>query len=236
MKFQCVRIIPPLCSAFFLLTAKIALAAEEAGDRLSQTAAGLPAHPDQGARTFMRFCAACHGSQGEGDGDRAVPALAAQRFAYLVRQMSHLGSATRDKAAAYHVTSRKRISTPEMGNDIAAYLNRLPPTSGAKTGDGVNVELGRAIFREQCTTCHASDAGGDKEGVVPSLRNQHYDYLVNEMHRVADGRLHDADQSLVLFMRSFNESDISAVADYLSRLHGLGSPHRRTLSNGVVVN
>jgi cytochrome c553 len=105
----------------------------------------------------------------------------------------------RDKAAAYHVTLYKRLST-EMANDIAAYLNRLPPTSGAKTGDGVNVELGSAIFREQCTSCHASDAGGDKEGVVPSLRNQHYNYLVNEMHLLADGRLHDADPGLVFYL------------------------------------
>ena len=236
MKFKCVRIVPPLFSAFLLLTVRVALASEETADRLNQTAVGLQAHPDQGARTFIRYCSPCHGSQGEGDGDRAVPALAGQRFAYLVRQMTHFGSSTRDKAAVYHVTLAKHLSTPEMANDIAAYLNRLPPASGAKTGDGVTVELGSAIFREQCTTCHASDAGGDKEGVVPSLRNQHYNYLVNEMHLLADGRLHDADPGLVLFMRSFNEGDITAVADYLSRLHGPGSPHRRMLSNGIVVN
>ena len=56
------------------------------------------------------------------------------------------------------------------------------------------------------------------------------------MHLLADGRLHDADPGLVLFMRSFNEGDITAVADYLSRLHGPGGLHRRMLSNGIVVN
>jgi cytochrome c553 len=71
---------------------------------------------------------------------------------------------------------------------------------------------------------------------VPSLRNQHYNYLVNEMHLLGDGRRHDADQGLVLFMRSFNEDEIAAVSDYLSRLHGPGTPHRRRLSNGIVVD
>ncbi len=228
-------LIPPLLSAFLLLTIGAALASEQPTDRLNPAAVGVQGYPDQGARTFTRYCSSCHGSQGEGDGDRAVPALAGQRFAYLVRQMSHIRSAKRDKAGVYHVTLGKRVS-PELGNDIAVYLNRLPPISGAKTGDGANVELGGAIFREQCTTCHAGDAGGDKAGVVPSLRNQHYNYIVNEMHRLADGRVPEADQGLVLFMRSLNEGDITAVADYLSRLHGPGSPHRRMLSNGIIVN
>lgn len=56
------------------------------------------------------------------------------------------------------------------------------------------------------------------------------------MHLLADGRRTDADQGLVLFMRSFTEGDITAVADYLSRLHGPGVPHPKTLSNGVLVN
>src|SRR5260370_20413050 len=42
--------------------------------------------------------------------------------------------------------------------------------------------------------------------------------------------------STILFMRSFNEGDITAFADYLSRLHGPGGLHRRMLSNGIVVN
>lgn len=234
MKFRYVRI-PPLLSAFLLLTIRAALASEETTDRLNQAAVGVQGDPDQGARAFTRYCSSCHGSQGQGDGDRVVPALAGQRFAYLVRQMSHFGAATRDKASVYHVTLSKRVS-PEMGNAIAAYLNRLPPTSGAKTGDGANVELGGAIFREQCTTCHARDAGGDQESTVPSLRNQHYNYMVNEMHLLADGRVPDAEQGLVLFMRSLNDGDITAVADYLSRLHGPGSSHRRMLSNGIIVN
>lgn len=236
MHFKYDRMIPPLFSALFLLTGRVAWPSEETADRVNPSADRRQAHPDQGAKLFLQYCSPCHGSKGEGDGDRPVPTLAGQRFAYLVRQMSHFGSITRDRAATYHVASTKPVSTPQTWIDIAAYLNRLPPTSGAKTGDGMNVELGLGIFHEQCRTCHESDAGGDKEGLVPSLRNQHYTYLVNEMHVLADGRGPDADQGLVLFMRSFTDGDITAVADYLSRLYGPGRPHPKMLSNGVLVN
>lgn len=171
MHFTYGRMIPPLFSALFLLTVRVAWASEETADRVNPAAGRRQAHPEQGAKVFLHHCSQGHGSKGEGDRARPVPTLAGQRFAYLVRQMSHFGSVTRDRAALYHVTSNRPVSTPHTWNDIAAYLNRLPPTSSTQTGSGENVELGRAIFHEQCATCHESDAGGDKGGLVPSLRN-----------------------------------------------------------------
>ena len=86
----------------------------------------------------------------------------------------------------YHIAT-ERIADPQVWNNIAAYLNRLPATGVVQTGDGTAVALGRGIFREQCASCHRTDAGGDKEGFVPSLRNQRYQYLVGELHRLSAG-------------------------------------------------
>jgi cytochrome c553 len=74
------------------------------------------------------------------------------------------------------------------------------------------------------------------KGYMPSLRNQHYQYLANQLHRMANGHRHNIDQSLVLFMRSFDDTDVAAVADYLSRLQEPARAHERMLSNGVAVD
>jgi len=72
-------------------------------------------------------------------------------------------------------------------------------------------------------------AGGvpreDADGFVPSLRNQHYQYLVNQLHKLGEGYRHNVDENLVRILGSFDDEDIRATAGYLSRLRGPGAVH-----------
>jgi cytochrome c553 len=228
--------LPVVAAALVVMCPATGLADEEKADSLTQAALGMDAHPDSGKVQFERSCSRCHGRKGEGDDARLVPALWGQRFVYLVRQLANFGAAERDNAAMYHVVRVARLAEPQVWNDIAAYLNRLPVTGAAETGTGSTVALGRAIFHERCASCHGADASGDKEGFVPSLRNQHYQYLVTQLHGLADGHRRNGDPSLALFMRGFDDADMVAVADYLSRQQGKAASHERMLGNGVVVN
>lgn len=47
---------------------------------------------DRGERLYGSDCAGCHGERGQGDGQRVVPALAGQHYAYLLRRARDLGS------------------------------------------------------------------------------------------------------------------------------------------------
>jgi len=222
--------------AIVVLGPALARATEESADFMTQAALGMDAHPDAGKVQFTRTCSRCHGQGGGGDDARMVPAVAGQRYAYLVRQMANFGATERDSVPMYHVATETGLRDPQSWDDVAAYVNKLPAPPAAETGDGASVALGRGIFHEQCASCHQGDASGDKEGFVPSLRNQHYNYLVNQLHHLAEGRRHNVDRNLVLFMRSLEETDIVAVADYLSRQRGVVRSHDRMLGNGVVVN
>jgi len=71
---------------------------------------------------------------------------------------------------------------------------------------------------------------------VPSLRNQHYHYLVNQLRKLGEGYRHNMDESLVRFMSSFDDEDVRATADYLSRLRGPGAVHQVMRNDGVVVD
>ena len=56
------------------------------------------------------------------------------------------------------------------------------------------------------------------------------------MRKLAEGYRHNVDEELVLFMRSFDERDMRATADYLSRLQGPGAARETMRQDGVVVN
>lgn len=172
-------------AAFCALECTGAGASEESVDRATQTALSLDAHPARGAAQFDLYCVRCHGSQAQGDAGTGIPALARQRFAYLVRQLANFAGGERDSGAMHAVVSRKELREPQTWVDIAAYLNRVPLSNRVQTGDGTRLALGRGIFHEQCATCHKGDAHGDEDGFVPSLRNQHYHYLVNQLHNLA---------------------------------------------------
>jgi cytochrome c553 len=205
-------------------------------DRATQRALALDAHPDNGQTLFAQNCKQCHGERGHGDADRAVPALAGQRFTYLVRQLANFSGSERDSRAMHRVVSRIEPAGPQAWVDLASYLAKIPSAKGLTPGDGTHVALGRGIFHEQCAGCHLADARGDLDGFVPSLRNQHYAYLLGQLQKMSEGARHNMDADLVRFMRGFDGDEMRATADYLSRLRGAGSAHTVMRSNGVVVD
>jgi cytochrome c553 len=209
---------------------------EERVDHRTQAALAMDAHPLRGAAYYTRYCARCHGTEAQGDAGSLIPALAGQRFAYLVRQLADFAGAERDSTTMHKVATQAQVNEPQSWVDLASFLNNLPPPANNQVGTGEAIALGRGVFHEQCAACHGREASGDKAGFVPSLRHQHYDYLNKQMHKLAQGSRHNSDEELVLFMRSFDERDMSGTADYLSRLKGAGPVHKSMRDNGVVVN
>jgi len=211
-------------------------ASEEAVDRETQAALILDAHPDRGAAQFARHCTRCHGLQAQGDASRSIPSIAGQRFTYLVRQLANFAGGERDSDTMHQVVSRKEMRDPQTWVDIAAYLNKTAPPQHAQTGDGMDLALGQGIFREQCASCHRPDAHGNGDGFVPSLRHQHYAYLVIQMHKLGEGYRHNVDENLMRFLHGFDDRDMGATADYLSRLRGPGAVRKVMRDDGVVVD
>jgi cytochrome c553 len=211
-------------------------ASEEAVDRATQTALALDAHPDRGGLLFSQYCAHCHGSEAQGNASRAIPALAGQRFNYLVRQLANFTGLERESNTMHGVLSQIELRAPQTWVDLAAFLNKAPAVHHAQRGEGTYLTLGRAFFHEQCASCHRADGHGDADGFVPSLRNQHYSYLVAQMHKLGEWRRHNVDEDLVRFLHGFDDEEMSATADYLSRLRGPGAVRKVMRGDGVVVD
>jgi cytochrome c553 len=73
----------------------------------------------------QRGCVKCHGGRGEGSGEKLYPALAAQHYSYLLREMELIRTGARGNSHPDMVVTLRDISTNDM-EAVADYLSRLP--------------------------------------------------------------------------------------------------------------
>jgi cytochrome c553 len=199
---------------------KHALASTEVAEQLTRNALSLDANPARGTALFGSQCASCHGKKALGNARRSIPALAGQRRAYLIKQMADFAELDRDATQMHVVMAQAKVHDPQAWSDLAGYLNSLPIPSRSQTGDGRNLELGEASYQQWCVSCHADDGRGDDDGFVPSLRNQHYSYVLKEMRAMATGHRVNLDPELMRFLDSLAADELAGIADYVSRLRG----------------
>ena len=226
-------------AAFFIFASVGARASQEsrrprdASSALARRASRFAAPPQ-----FGRYCASCHGPASSG---RCEPVQSRRwRVSASLIWCGNWPILPARSATAIPCTRYCRADgiagAANLGRHRGVSQSGRRCRGSAQTGNGAQLALGRDIFREQCASCHRGDAHGDDDGFVPSLRNQHYPYLVNQMHKLGEGRRHNVDADLVRFLGNFDDRDIKATADYLSRLQGRGAVHKIMRDDGVVVD
>lgn len=207
-------------STALITASSLASAAAERMDQLTLDALDLDANAQRGAALYREECAGCHGREAQGASQHDIPALASQRRAYIIRQLAAFSERDRIATQMHQVVSREAVREPQSWADLALYFNNLPPPKGVLTGDGKYLSLGEASYQQFCRSCHDEDARGDDDGFVPSLRNQHYRYLLKEMRNLAAGHRFNVDDNLAPFLGSLKADEMQGLADYLSRMQG----------------
>lgn len=208
-----------ICLVMLLRTDATQAAAERV-DELVRASLQLDANAGRGAETFRQHCSSCHRANASGNPLRMVPALAGQREAYLIKQLADFAEREREAPQMHAVVSQASLNEPQAWADLAAYLSQLPVTRLPQRGKGRNSGEGAALFEQQCVECHDADARGDNDGFVPSLRDQHYSYLVTQMRSLADSHRKNVDPELMGFIEKLDDQQMRALADYLSGLRG----------------
>ena len=77
-----------------------------------------------GANLYAANCLACHGKQGEGDADAAIPMLAGQHTAYLLRQMYDAVDGRRPTLSRLHSARIKPLDFEQL-RAVANYLSQV---------------------------------------------------------------------------------------------------------------
>jgi cytochrome c553 len=77
----------------------------------------------QGTKLYGANCASCHGPQGQGNNDDAVPMLAGQHPVYLLRQMYDAVDERRPRLALLHTSSVKPLDFEQL-RAVAEFLSQ----------------------------------------------------------------------------------------------------------------
>lgn len=216
------------------LTSIPAVAAPERVDELIRTSLELDPNVERGAKLYAQHCQSCHGKEGFGDAKQLVPTLAGQRRAYLIKQLADFAELERPATKMHRVVAKKEVSEPQEWADVTAYINGMPVAKKPQIGTSQYLSLGEGAYQQWCASCHGEDGRGDEDGFVPSLRNQHYSYLLDEMRRLAAGHRFNVEADLVLFLDSLGNDEMKGLADYVSRMQGPIEDRSKMRDDGFV--
>lgn len=163
-------------------------------------------------------CAACHGSDGAGQRDGTVPAIAAQHFRVIAGALVNFRYQERRDERMEHFGNQHHLSGPQEIADVATYISRLRPTQSLGQGDGRQTELGAEIYRRKCASCHGDSGEGNDRKSFPRLAGQHYDYLLGQLHAAGLNVRPALSATHQRMLQDLNDTDLAATCDYLSRL------------------
>lgn len=179
----------------------------------------LAAQPDASrGEAIYEVCAACHQASGWGVHDGSVPHIAGQHYRYLVGELVDFHNNERRNLRMQHFMSASLFEQPQAIADVAAYIAELAPTQRPAQGGGSRLAQGEALYGDLCTYCHGRDGRGNASFGIPRIAGQHYTYLIRRLRLITAGEGHEVNQFLPMMLAPMRDEEISAVADYVSRL------------------
>ena len=180
-----------------------------------------PAVSQQEVQAKMQYCEVCHGVDARGfPGYYPIPRLAGQQPEYIENQLRGFAEGKRQFNIMFNVA---HVLSPAMITALAANFGKLnpKPLGGAPTE---LVATGKKIFEggipdsnvPPCAACHGPEAKGN--GQFPRLAGQLYPYVVRQLTIWSKERAEDTSDIMAPIAHSLTESQIKAVAAYVSDL------------------
>jgi cytochrome c553 len=194
-----------------------------------------PIHGDPAAgATEATACFACHGANGNSIAPN-FPRLAGQRPDYLYHRLRSFKSAAASDPyyAKSPMTALAAPLTDNAMRDLAAFFSSQPPSAGAATPAGPELEKGSQLFHDgdaargvpPCQGCHGADANGSSARAgqyqaYPSLRGQYAAYVVGRLSSFRDGRPHNTTNDMIMggIAHTLDDASIQAIAAWLNSL------------------
>jgi cytochrome c553 len=155
-----------------------------------------------------------------------MPRLAGQQPEYLENQLCAFIERRRTNPVMFNVA---HSLSPSMLAALAAHVRELNP---APVGGGPKhlVATGKTIFQDRipednvpaCSACHGPEAKG--KGEIPRLAGQLFPYTVKALtnwtrERGQDAAKSDTSAMMAPIAHNLTQSQITAIAAYLSYLH-----------------
>jgi cytochrome c553 len=184
-----------------------------------EVARALSLTPDlENGLAIYRGCAECHMPEGWGLSSGIVPQLAGQHRKVVIKQLADIRAGNRETVVMAPYATVELMGGAQGVADVAGYIETLEMSTSGGKGRGDQLELGEKIYRNNCARCHGPAGEGDAESFVPRIQAQHYGYLVRQFEWIRDGRRRNANAEMKTQIETFDDDQIHAVLDYVSRL------------------
>ena len=192
--------------------------ADTAANREIKQVLALAPDAEHGRELFEQ-CAACHGPDGGGTTNGAIPRIAGQHYRVLVRQVVNFRLGKRWDMRMEGVATSHEVM-PELQDiaDVANYASELGTDSARGIGDGVHVANGATIYSKQCASCHGREGEGSDAKEIPRLAGQHAAYLARQIYDAVDGRRPELTRSHGKRLESLDFEGVLGLSDYLARI------------------
>jgi cytochrome c553 len=165
-----------------------------------------------------RGCALCHKGEGWGLNNGSIPQVAGQHRNVVIKQLADIRAGNRDSMLMIPYASVEAIGGAQAVADVAGYIDTLEISVGNGKGHGSDLELGERLYEKNCASCHGDSGEGDAEKFVPRIQAQHYKYLLRQFEWIQGEKRRNANAEMVAQIQEFDEREIQAVLDYVSRL------------------
>ena len=135
-------------------------------------------------------CAACHGSQGEGNAALNAPKLAGQPAWYLKRQVMSYKTGLRgvgpgDTYGQQMVGMVATLPDEASVDNVVAHIQTLPDNATVTTIDG-DIARGQKLYTV-CAYCHGGDGMGRQALNAPRLSGSSDWYLARQLRHFKEG-------------------------------------------------
>jgi len=180
----------------------------------------------ENGKQIYQVCVSCHFETGWSDGVGGkkpqspgfLPQLAGQHKNVIIKQLADIRAKNRDNPVMYPYTLDKYLRGSQGIADVSAYIAELPAQPNNHFGNGLDLQLGKDIYRTNCKTCHGDKGQGSNKEFFPRIQGQHYNYLLKQLIWIRDGRRRNANKQMMHQVERFTFREMTAVIDYVSRL------------------
>ncbi len=185
---------------------------------------------DKTSDDILAGCEVCHGINGNSTANENWPKLAGQNVNYLIKQMQDFKPNTKHARDNPIMNSLMVALSEEEKIKLASYYANLAGT--IDTASTNLLSLGQRIYRggdsskgvPACLACHGPAGLGNPPAGFPRLSGQHARYIAAQLIAFRDGkRNNDTYQMMPIISKKMNDTEITAVANYISGLYCLYS-------------
>lgn len=168
----------------------------------------------------LQLCAGCHNPDGNSEIPEN-PKLSGLDAAYIARQLKDFKSGDRHSNVMVNIIPM--VDEKEY-KSLAVFFSVQKRTNGA-VADGSLAAKGKLIYNEgiigsavpACAGCHNEDGSGSEK--YPRIGGQNTPYVIQQLLDFKNGvRTNDQKKAMQAVAKRMNESEIEAVAHYVSTL------------------